>query len=58
MVFLFDSSDKKTERERLFDFEGADTKPRLRTHEEILATYRKAGVSTSMQPYLYQCLIF
>nr|GMC93790.1 Syntaxin-binding protein 5-like [Ipomoea batatas] len=39
--------DKKTERERLFDFEGADTKPRLRTHEEILATYRKAGDASS-----------
>lgn len=35
---------KGTERERLFQGGTDDTKPRLRTPEEIMATYRKAGV--------------
>ncbi|CAH9089007.1 unnamed protein product [Cuscuta epithymum] len=39
--------DTKTERERLFDFESTDSKPRLRTREEIIATYRKAGDASS-----------
>ncbi|PIN19877.1 Tomosyn [Handroanthus impetiginosus] len=38
--------DKKSEREILLD-DGADTKPRLRTREEIIATYRKAGDASS-----------
>ncbi|XP_059290189.1 uncharacterized protein LOC132043740 [Lycium ferocissimum] len=32
-----------TEREKLLDSEGDDAKPRLRTREEIIAKYRKAG---------------
>ncbi|KAK3018041.1 hypothetical protein RJ639_004531 [Escallonia herrerae] len=39
---------KRTERERLFGGEGADEKPRLRTREEIIATYRKAGDASSV----------
>uniref|UniRef100_A0A5B7B8W9 V-SNARE coiled-coil homology domain-containing protein n=1 Tax=Davidia involucrata TaxID=16924 RepID=A0A5B7B8W9_DAVIN len=40
--------EKGTEREKLFDGEGADAKPRLRTREEIIATYRKAGDASSV----------
>ncbi|KAK2980017.1 hypothetical protein RJ640_020043, partial [Escallonia rubra] len=40
--------EKRTERERLFGGEGADEKPRLRTREEIIATYRKAGDASSV----------
>lgn len=39
---------KRTEREKLFDGVGADTTPRLRTREEIIATYRKAGDASSV----------
>ncbi|KAL0375347.1 UNVERIFIED_CONTAM: hypothetical protein Sradi_3450400 [Sesamum radiatum] len=39
--------DEKSEREKLFD-DGADIKPRLRTREEIIATYRKAGDASSV----------
>ncbi|KAK4418926.1 Syntaxin-binding protein 5-like [Sesamum alatum] len=39
--------DQKSEREKLFD-DGADVKPRLRTREEIIATYRKAGDASSV----------
>ncbi|KAI3474747.1 hypothetical protein Pfo_029932 [Paulownia fortunei] len=38
--------DKKNEREQLFD-DGAEIKPRLRTREEIIAKYRKAGDASS-----------
>ncbi|KAK6118274.1 hypothetical protein DH2020_048060 [Rehmannia glutinosa] len=40
----FDSKDKdkKNEREQLLD-DGGEIKPRLRTREEIIAKYRKAG---------------
>ncbi|KAL0309977.1 UNVERIFIED_CONTAM: hypothetical protein Sradi_5940000 [Sesamum radiatum] len=37
----------KSEREKLFD-DGDDVKPRLRTREEIIATYRKAGDASSV----------
>ncbi|KAA8517780.1 hypothetical protein F0562_015257 [Nyssa sinensis] len=40
--------EKGTERERLFDGDGSDAKPRLRTREEIIATYRKAGDASSV----------
>ncbi|XP_057947771.1 uncharacterized protein LOC131143469 [Malania oleifera] len=43
--------EKGSERERLFQggsAESADTKPRLRTPEEIIATYRKAGDASSV----------
>ncbi|KAK3019018.1 hypothetical protein RJ639_003626, partial [Escallonia herrerae] len=40
--------EKRTERERLFGGEGDDEKPRLRTREEIIATYRKAGDASSV----------
>lgn len=36
-------AEKKNEREKLFD-DGPEIKPRLRTREEIIAKYRKAGV--------------
>ncbi|XP_011095024.1 uncharacterized protein LOC105174577 isoform X2 [Sesamum indicum] len=39
--------DEKSEREKLFG-DGADIKPRLRTREEIIATYRKAGDASSV----------
>ncbi|KAL4557922.1 hypothetical protein LXL04_036116 [Taraxacum kok-saghyz] len=39
---------KKTDRERLFDGEDSDAGPRLRTREEIIATYRKAGDASSV----------
>uniref|UniRef100_A0A5B7BCF9 V-SNARE coiled-coil homology domain-containing protein n=1 Tax=Davidia involucrata TaxID=16924 RepID=A0A5B7BCF9_DAVIN len=38
-----DRRDEETEREKLFDGGATDTKPRLRTPEEIMAKYRKAG---------------
>ncbi|KAK4396111.1 Syntaxin-binding protein 5 [Sesamum angolense] len=37
----------KSEREKLLD-DGDDVKPRLRTREEIIATYRKAGDASSV----------
>ena len=40
-------SDKETERQRLFEGSSTDTKPRMRTREEIIAKYRKAGVISS-----------
>lgn len=40
--------EKGTERERLFQGGTDDTKPRLRTPEEIMATYRKAGDASSV----------
>ncbi|KAL3523990.1 hypothetical protein ACH5RR_016824 [Cinchona calisaya] len=39
--------EKETERERLFEGSSTDTKPRLRTREEIIAKYRKTGDATS-----------
>ncbi|CAI9091731.1 OLC1v1026834C2 [Oldenlandia corymbosa var. corymbosa] len=39
--------EKGTERERLFEGSSSDTKPKLRTREEIIAKYRKAGDATS-----------
>ncbi|XP_071929907.1 uncharacterized protein [Coffea arabica] len=39
--------DKETERQRLFEGSSTDTKPRMRTREEIIAKYRKAGDATS-----------
>ncbi|XP_030925506.1 uncharacterized protein LOC115952465 isoform X1 [Quercus lobata] len=41
-------TEKGTERERLFQGGTDDTKPRLRTPEEIMATYRKAGDASSV----------
>ena len=38
------SAEKGSEREKLLDGAGAEITPRLRTPEEIMATYRKAGV--------------
>lgn len=35
------AAEKGSEREQLFDGEATNGKPRLRTREEILATYRK-----------------
>ncbi|MCD7471539.1 hypothetical protein HAX54_012029 [Datura stramonium] len=37
------NSKRGTEREKLLDSESDDAKPRLRTREEIIAKYRKAG---------------
>ncbi|KAK3042881.1 hypothetical protein RJ639_001154 [Escallonia herrerae] len=43
-----DGRDKETERERLFEGgSSVDTKPRLRTPEEIMAKYRKSGDASS-----------
>ncbi|CAI9259608.1 unnamed protein product [Lactuca saligna] len=39
---------KKSDRERLFDGDNSDATPRLRTREEIIATYRKAGDASSV----------
>lgn len=36
--------DKEQERERLFEGGSTDSKPKLRTAEEIRAKYRKTGV--------------
>ncbi|XP_071716713.1 uncharacterized protein [Rutidosis leptorrhynchoides] len=38
---------KRTDRQRLFDDDNADPTPRLRTREEIIAKYRKAGDDAS-----------
>ena len=38
----------RKDREKLFNEDSSDMKPRLRTREEILATYRKAGVISSI----------
>jgi syntaxin-binding protein 5 len=40
--------EKRTERERLFEDGDADPTPKLRTREEIIATYRKAGDASSV----------
>lgn len=42
-----DTKEKEAERERLFEGGSADTKPRPRTREEIIAKYRKTGDATS-----------
>ncbi|KAL6953516.1 hypothetical protein U1Q18_013581 [Sarracenia purpurea var. burkii] len=39
--------EKDGEKEKLLDGTGAETKPRRRTPEEIMATYRKAGDTSS-----------
>ncbi|XP_024981859.1 uncharacterized protein LOC112518409 isoform X1 [Cynara cardunculus var. scolymus] len=39
---------KRTDREKLFDGDNSDVTPRLRTREEIIATYRKAGDASSV----------
>ncbi|KAK4342735.1 hypothetical protein RND71_038551 [Anisodus tanguticus] len=41
------NSKRVTEREKFLDSEGDDAKPRLRTREEIIAKYRKAGDESS-----------
>ncbi|CAN4106134.1 unnamed protein product [Withania somnifera] len=41
------NSKRGTEREKLLGSEGDDAKPRLRTREEIIAKYRKAGDASS-----------
>ncbi|KAJ8533076.1 hypothetical protein K7X08_015965 [Anisodus acutangulus] len=41
------NSKRVTEREKFLDSEGDDAKPRLRTREEIIAKYRKAGDASS-----------
>ncbi|XP_070037873.1 uncharacterized protein LOC107786215 [Nicotiana tabacum] len=41
------NSKRGTERGKLLDSEGDDVKPRLRTREEIIAKYRKAGDASS-----------
>ncbi|PHT72599.1 hypothetical protein T459_23384 [Capsicum annuum] len=41
------NSKRGTERQKLLDSEGDDGKPRLRTREEIIAKYRKAGDASS-----------
>nr|GEY71839.1 putative transcription elongation factor SPT5 homolog 1 [Tanacetum cinerariifolium] len=38
---------KRTDRQKLFDDDNADPTPRLRTREEIIAKYRKAGNDAS-----------
>lgn len=43
MLFCY-TADKGTERERLFDGATTDSKPRLRSADEIRAKYRKSGV--------------
>ncbi|KAF6147020.1 hypothetical protein GIB67_036739 [Kingdonia uniflora] len=43
-----DKKDRETEREKLFQGATADTKPRLRTPEEIMAKYRKAGDASAI----------
>ncbi|XP_059428888.1 uncharacterized protein LOC132162629 isoform X1 [Corylus avellana] len=40
--------EKGTEREKLFQGGTDDSKPRIRTPEEIIATYRKAGDASSV----------
>lgn len=45
-IYMTCPTDKISERERLFEDATSDTKPRLRTHEEIIAKYRKTGVIT------------
>ncbi|KAI5670481.1 hypothetical protein M9H77_10845 [Catharanthus roseus] len=42
-----DRKEKEAEREKLFEGGSTDTKPRLRTREEIIAKYRKTGDATS-----------
>ena len=44
LTFLFLSSDKETEREKLFEGATTDAKPKMRTPAEIMAKYRFAGV--------------
>lgn len=40
--------DKELERERLFEGGSADSKPKLRTADEVRAKYRKAGVVSAV----------
>ncbi|KAK3407849.1 uncharacterized protein LOC104421067 isoform X2 [Eucalyptus grandis] len=42
-----DESERKGERERLFEGASTDTNPRPRTREEIIAKYRKTGDASS-----------
>uniref|UniRef100_A0A2N9H7E9 V-SNARE coiled-coil homology domain-containing protein n=1 Tax=Fagus sylvatica TaxID=28930 RepID=A0A2N9H7E9_FAGSY len=49
--------EKGTERERLFQGGTDDTKPRLRTPEEIMATYRKAGDASSVAAHARDKLV-
>ncbi|KAF9596445.1 hypothetical protein IFM89_011274 [Coptis chinensis] len=42
------TSDKKSEREKLFEDATMDMKPRLRTQDEIIAKYRKAGDASAV----------
>lgn len=52
ITILPPASEKGSEREQLFDGEATNGKPRLRTREEILATYRKVSkFVTSRLPY-------
>ncbi|KAL3536530.1 hypothetical protein ACH5RR_004991 [Cinchona calisaya] len=44
----YDKRENTKDRQKLFNDEGGDIKPRLRTQEEILATYRKAGDASSV----------
>ncbi|KAL8463043.1 hypothetical protein ACS0TY_033889 [Phlomoides rotata] len=39
--------EKETEREKLFEGSSTDTKPKVRTREEIIAKYRNTGDATS-----------
>ncbi|XP_027176060.1 uncharacterized protein LOC113775402 isoform X3 [Coffea eugenioides] len=44
----YDNREGRKDREKLFNEDSSDMKPRLRTREEILATYRKAGDASSV----------
>ncbi|XP_041023794.1 uncharacterized protein LOC121264600 [Juglans microcarpa x Juglans regia] len=50
-------TEQGTERERLFQGGTDDTKPRIRTPEEIVATYRKAGDASSVAAHAKDKLI-
>ncbi|CAK9173543.1 unnamed protein product [Ilex paraguariensis] len=50
-------TDKEKERERLFEGGSTDTKPKLRTREEIIAKYRKAGDTSSVAAHARDKLV-
>lgn len=52
-IFAFYLADKKSERQKLFD-DDAEIKPRPRTREEIIAKYRKTGVTNVGGSLSYQ----
>lgn len=48
IIYVYCTAEKGSEKERLLHGETDDIKPRLRTPQEIMAAYRKAGVMKMM----------